>query len=74
MKEPHLVLVKSFNIDHVKTGALVRKYRQSFNLTQAQVAGRLGMAYETVVSDLERGARVWTSEKLVRVVSAIEGK
>lgn len=71
MKQPSLVLKKSTIIDHVATGKLVRKYRESLNLTQAMVAAQLGQAYETVVSDLERGARTWTQEKLVRILDAI---
>ena len=71
MKEPLLVLRKEMVVDHIRTGALVKDYRVSLGLSQEAVAAELGQDYPTIVSDLERGKRVWNQAKLVRVLDAI---
>ncbi len=71
MKEPMLVLKKQMVVDHVATGAGVKAYRVSLGISQDAVAANLGQDYPTIVSDLERGVRVWNQAKLVRVLDAI---
>jgi predicted transcriptional regulator len=68
---PTLVLIKEMKVDHVATGKRVRAYREHCKVGQACVAAQLGQAYETVISDMERGKRIWTQDKLNRVLDAI---
>lgn len=68
MKKPFLILKQEIVIDHKATGAMVRKYREALGFTQKQIATQLGMSYETIISDLESGKRIWSPVKMRWIV------
>jgi transcriptional regulator with XRE-family HTH domain len=54
-----LVTRPSVQIDHVKSGELMRQAREKANLSLRDVAERMGVS-APYLSDLERGRRNWT--------------
>lgn len=58
-------------IDHVATGALVRRLRMMNNLSLRSVARKLKVS-AVYVSDLEWGKRNWTQTRLDRCVRTLE--
>lgn len=52
-------------LDHVAVGAVMRAHRESKNLSLETVAGFMDLS-TSYLSDLERGRRNWTEDKVAR--------
>lgn len=58
-------------IDHVKTGALAKAFREFKRVSGVELAHKLGFASGSSIAHLEKGGRPWTSELCVRYVRGI---
>jgi predicted transcriptional regulator len=52
-----------FQMDHVKAGQHFRARRERLKISLREIAGYLGLS-APYVSDLERGRRNWTGERI----------
>lgn len=57
--------------DHEKTGAMMRQRRERAKLSLREVARRLGYS-APYVSQLERGLRTWSDDKLSAYLAALQ--
>ena len=58
-------------IDHVKTGEKMRDIRLASKVGLRAVARRVGLS-ATMLCDLEKGRRSWTSDRFQTVLAAVE--
>lgn len=58
-------------IDHVATGAAMRKRRKALSISSKHVADKLGF-HKSYLSDLEAGRRNWSEELVTRYLYALK--
>lgn len=68
--KPLLVTVSEITVNHLKTGANVRKARERANISLRSLAEEIGVEPSTL-SRLERGCGEWTKELVGKVEGAL---
>lgn len=71
MNEPKIITMQVEAIDHVATGGWCRDWRTEQGPSGSAVAAKLGIS-AAMISDLERGRRNWTAEKLEEYIDAVK--
>ena len=69
--KPKLIMKRSMTIDRVKTGRSARIYRETFGVTQSDVAAELGIAASNL-HNYEAGTRKWDAELLKKYTRAVD--
>jgi hypothetical protein len=70
MKVPKISYQKTIGINHVKTGADARKFRESSGVDQGVVADSMGLSAPQVCL-MEKGERSWTAKTFEKYIAAV---